>query len=342
VVVTIFIGIDLRASSVRGGAVSTKGAAMWVMLWVALSMAFAGYLHHLHGTKASAPFLTAWVLEYALSVDNLFVFVLIFNYFKVRPDAQHRLLYWGVMGAFILRATLIGAGAVAVAQFHWLLYGFGAFLLYTAYKLLFTGENEEEVDPENNRILKFARKVLPVAKEDHGIHFIAVENGRRVVTPLFLILLVVETTDLLFALDSIPAALGVSQDMFIVFTSNVCAILGLRSLFFVVNKLMDKFHYLKMGLGLILAFVGVKICAETFWQKELDPYDVHIIVGSLSFIALTLIISVVCSMIWPPKHKDPEVTGPVADEKRVTGDFGPLSSLRRESDVEDRSLEPRE
>jgi tellurite resistance protein TerC len=341
VVVTVLIGIDLRAVKVRGGAVSAKGAAMWVALWVSLSLAFAGFLHHLYGTAASAPFLTAWVLEYALSVDNLFVFVLVFGYFKVRPDAQHRLLYWGVMGAFILRATLIGAGAVAVAKFHWLLYGFGAFLLYTAYKLLFSGGEEDEVDPENNKVLKLARRWLPVAKEDHGIHFLARENGKRVVTPLFLILLVIETTDLLFALDSIPAALGVSQDMFIVFTSNVCAILGLRSLFFVVSSLMDKFHYLKVGLGIILAFVGLKIMAETFWQKELDPYDLYVVVGSLGFVALSLVISVVASVLWPQKDKGELPEGPVADDRRVTGETASVE-LRREGSVEDRSLEPRE
>ncbi|MBK7861923.1 MAG: TerC family protein [Archangiaceae bacterium] len=338
-VVVVLIGIDLRAVKVRGGSVSTKGAAMWVGLWVLASLGFAGFLHYLYGTRASAPFLTAWVLEYALSVDNLFVFVLVFGYFKVRPDAQHRLLYWGVLGAFFLRAVLIGAGAVAIARFHWLLYGFGAFLLYTAWKLLFTGENDEEVDPENNPVLKWARRVLPVAKEDHGIKFLAIEAGKRVVTPLFLILLVVETTDLIFALDSIPAALGVSQDMFVVFTSNVCAILGLRSLFFVVSSLMDKFHYLKVGLGIILAFVGLKICAETFWAAELDPYDVPLIIISLSFVAVTLVASVLASVIWPPKKADAQ--GPIADDRRVAGEPASIAA-RREGSVEDRSLEPRE
>jgi tellurite resistance protein TerC len=238
----------------------------------------------------------------------------------------------------VLRATLIGAGAAAIQQFHPLLYAFGGFLLYTAYKLLFTGENEEEVHPESNRVLKLARRFLPVSKEEHGIAFTAIEAGKRVVTPLFLILLVVETTDLLFALDSIPAALGVSQDMFVVFTSNVCAILGLRSLFFVVASLMDKFHYLKMALGIILAFVGLKIIAETFWDKELDPYDVHLIVGSLSFVAVTLVIAVLASVYWPPKKQEPE--GPVADEARATGEVA--LDAHREGDVEDRTLEPPE
>jgi tellurite resistance protein TerC len=300
-VVLVLVAIDLRAVKVRGGTVSAKGAAMWVALWVFLSLCFAGYLHYLGGARASIPFLSAWVIEYALSVDNLFVFLLVFSYFKVRPEAQHRLLYWGVLGAFVLRATLIVGGTQLVSRFHWLLYGFGGFLIYTAYKLLFSGEDEASVDPEQNRILKLARRFLPIAKEDHGIAFFVIEAGKRVATPLFLILIVVETTDLLFALDSIPAALGISQDTYIVFTSNVCAILGLRSLFFVVSSLMDKFHYLKVGLGIILAFVGLKLIAETYWQHELDQYDVHLIVGSLSFIAAVLLLSVFASMRWPPK-----------------------------------------
>jgi tellurite resistance protein TerC len=337
-VVLVLVGIDLRAVKVRGGTVSAKGAAGWVALWVSLSLAFAGFLHYLGGTRASIPFLSAWVIEYALSVDNLFVFLLLFTYFKVRSDAQHRLLYWGVLGAFILRATLIIAGTQLVSRFQWLLYIFGGFLLWTAYKLLFTGENDEEVDPEKNRVLRAARRVLPIAKSDHGLKFFAVEAGKRVATPLFLILIVVETTDLLFALDSIPAALGISQDTFIVFSSNVCAILGLRSLFFVVSSLMDKFHYLKMGLGIILAFVGLKLIAETFWDKELDPYDVHLIVASLSFIAVALTVSIVASVLWPPK-KAPEASAPVADADKAVGEQVPL---RAGADVEDRSLEPRE
>jgi tellurite resistance protein TerC len=340
VVVLVLVGIDLRAVKVRGGTVSAKGAAGWVALWVSLSLAFAGFMHHLGGARASVPFLSAWIIEYALSVDNLFVFLLVFTYFKVRNDAQHRLLYWGVLGAFVLRATLIVAGTQLVSRFQWLLYLFGAFLLWTAYKLLFTGENEEEVDPEKNRVLQAARRVLPIAKENHGLKFFAVEAGKRVATPLFLILIVVETTDLLFALDSIPAALGISQDTYIVFTSNVCAILGLRSLFFVVSSLMDKFHYLKMGLGIILAFVGLKLIAETFWDKELDPYDVHLIVGSLSFIAVALTLSIVASVLWPPK-KDAaaDTSAPVADTGKAVGEQVPL---RTGTDVEDRSLEPRE
>lgn len=338
-VVIVLVGIDLRAVSVRGGTVSAKGAGMWVGLWVALSMGFAAFLHHLGGARASVPFLTAYVIEYALSVDNLFVFLVVFSYFKVRPDAQHRLLYWGVLGAFVLRATLIGIGTQLVSRFHVLLYAFGAFLLFTAWKLLFTGGDEEEVDPELNIVLRWSRRVLPVSKSEHGTRFFAREAGRFVVTPLFLILIVVETTDLLFALDSIPAVLGISQDTFIVFTSNVCAILGLRSLFFVVSSLMNKFHYLKLGLGIILAFVGLKLIAETYFDKALDPYDLWLIVGSLGFIGLTLTLSVLASMWWPPMPKPDDRVTPVADERRLTSE-GP--AVGGGTEVEDRSLTPRE
>jgi tellurite resistance protein TerC len=268
-----------------------------------VSLGFAGFLYTLGGAKVTVTFLTAYVIEYALSVDNLFVFLVIFSYFKVAKDTQHRLLYWGVAGAFAMRATLITVGAGLVQRFEWILYGFGAFLLFTAWKLLFAKE-EDEVDPENNAVLKLARRVLPVSttKEPHG--FFVKEAGKWMVTPLLLVLIVIETSDLLFALDSIPAALGISQDPFIVFTANACAIMGLRSLFFVVSKLMDSFHYLKTGLGIILAFVGVKLCAETYFEDLAHAHEGVVIAGSLGIIALVLIISVGASILWPPKKAE--------------------------------------
>ncbi|MBS1153155.1 MAG: ygjT1 [Myxococcaceae bacterium] len=277
--------IDLSLVKAKGGTVSVKSAAIWVGVYVVLAMAFAGYLYTLGGIKTAGTFLTVYVIEYALSVDNLFVFLVIFSYFKIKKEAQHRLLYWGVLGAFAMRALLIGLGAQLVTQFVFILYGFGVFLLYTAWKLITTAD-DEEVDPEKNIILRWSRKVLPVATEDHGKAFFAKEHGKSVVTPLFLVLLVVETSDVLFALDSIPAALGISQDPFIVFTANACAVMGLRSLFFVVSKLMDSFHYLKIGLGIILGFVGIKLILETWqhdWTKE---HEGLVIGGSLGFIAV--------------------------------------------------------
>ncbi len=303
IAVFALVVVDLVVVRARGGVVSAAAAGVWVGIYVTLSLGFAGFLYTLGGTKTAATFLTAYVIEYALSVDNLFVFLVIFSYFKVPRGAQHRLRYWGVVGAFGMRATLIGVGAGLVTRFEFILYFFGAFLLFTAWKLLFAKE-DEAMDPESNRVLKLARRVLPVAVEDHGSAFFVREAGRLVVTPMLLVLLVVETSDLLFALDSIPAALGVSQDPFIVFTANACAIMGLRSLFFVVAKLMDSFHYLKIGLGVILAFVGVKLCAETYFEELAHQHEGLVIVASLGFIALVLIISVVASILRPPKKAE--------------------------------------
>jgi tellurite resistance protein TerC len=301
--VLALVVIDLTLVKAKGGTVSVKSAAIWVGVYVVLSLGFAGFLYTLGGMKAAGTFLTVYVIEYALSVDNLFVFLVIFSYFKIPKDAQHRLLYWGVLGAFAMRALMIGLGAKLVTQFTWILYGFGVFLLYTAWKLISAGGEEEDVDPEKNVILRLARKVLPVATGDHGKHFFAIENGRKVVTPLFLVLLVVETSDVLFALDSIPAALGISQDAFIIFTANACAVMGLRSLFFVVSKLMDSFHYLKVGLGLILGFVGLKLILETYFHEWAHSHEGLVIMGSLGFIALVLTVSIVWSILRPPKKE---------------------------------------
>lgn len=295
----VVVAIDLFAAG--GKEITGKKAGIWTAIWVSLSLAFAGYLHFEFGASVSVPFLTAYVIEYALSVDNLFVFIVVFAAFKVGNRAQHRLLYWGIIGAFILRGTLIFLGTSLVARFNWLLYVFGAFLLYTAWKLLFAKAADEEVDPEQNPILKWGRRVLPVSTQDHGLSFVVRENGKAMVTPLFLALLVVETTDLLFALDSIPAVLAISQDPFIVFTSNACAILGLRSLFFLVSSLMDKFRFLKIGLGVILAFVGMKLILETAFSEWAHHHETIVISVSLGVIAVSLTASIIASLLIKPK-----------------------------------------
>lgn len=307
--VVVVIAIDLSVS--RGSEITPRKAAAWTAVWVTLSLGFAGLLFHLGGATAAFPFVTAYVVEYALSVDNLFVFLVIFSYFKVPKAAQHRLLYWGIIGAFLMRGAMIGLGTALVAKFTWLLYFFGAFLLFTAWKLLFSGAQDDEVDPESNKVLKLARRVLPVSTKEHGLAFVVKEEGRRLVTPLFLVLLVVETSDLLFALDSIPAVLGISQDPFIVFSSNACAILGLRSLFFLVSSLMDKFRYLKVGLGIILAFVGVKLCLETAFSEWAHHHEKIVIGVSLGFIALSLTVSILASVIIKPKDQPVALEVPV-------------------------------
>lgn len=294
--VLVMLAIDLLVVGRRGGVVAAGSAVRWTITWVSLSLLFCVFLGWQYGPTVALPWLAGYVVEYSLSVDNLFVFLVVFAYFKVRSEHQHRLLYWGIIGALVLRGSLILVGAALVQRFHYILYVFGAFLLYTAWKLLRSG-GDDEVDPEKNPVLRWGRKLLPMSQGETGHAFFVRQGGLRV-TPLFLVLLVIETTDLLFAIDSIPAVLGVSQDAFVVFSSNVCAILGLRSLFFVVAALMDKFRYLKTGVAIVLGFVGVKMVVETAFDLS-EKYQLPLIVGSLAFIVVTLAIAVVASALKP-------------------------------------------
>jgi len=290
VFVLAMLALDLGLFHRKEHVVSPKEASIWTLVWIALSLTFCGGIWYFAGRTSALQWVTAYVVEYALSVDNLFVFLMVFSYFRVAPELQHRVLFWGILGAFVMRAGLIIAGAALVQRFHWLIYLFGAFLVFTAVKMLFS--KDEEIDPEQQGIVKFARRALPVARQGEGSRFFLREDGRMKVTPLFIVLLVVEATDLLFALDSIPAVLGISQDAFIIYTSNVCAILGLRSLFFVVASLMEKFHLLKLGLSAILAFVGVKMLITFF--------DIHVPIGiSLGVIGGILLLAILASLVWP-------------------------------------------
>lgn len=292
--VLALLALDLGVFHRKDHVVSPQEALLWTGVWVVLSLVFWGGLWGSgHWSQDEAmQWLSAYVIEYALSVDNLFVFLLVFGYFRVDPKVQHRVLFWGILGAFVMRAVLIITGAALVHRFHWLLYLFGAFLVFTAVKMAFSKEEDAETDPENGLVVRVARRLLPVARQGEGHHFFTREEGRLKVTPLFLVLLVVEFTDLLFALDSIPAVLGLSQNAFLVYSSNVCAILGLRSLFFVVSSLMEKFHLLKVGLGFILAFVGVKMLI-VFFDIQLPT------LLSLGVIAGVLLVSMAASLIWP-------------------------------------------
>jgi tellurite resistance protein TerC len=299
-VVATVVVIDLKVAG--GKSVTPRAAAIWTTVWVSLSLAFAGVLFWLGGSAPAGRFLTAYVIEYALSVDNLFVFIVVFGFFKISAAAQHRLLYWGIIGAFVLRGTLIFLGAAIVSRFGFVLYFFGAFLLFTAWKLLFGNAADDEIDPEHTFAFRLARRVLPVSNHNTDDNrFTTRASGRFQFTPLFLALIVVESTDVLFALDSIPAVLSISQDPFIVFSSNACAILGLRSLFFLVSSLMDKFRYLKTGLGIILAFVGVKLIVETAFHEFVAQHEVALIAISLGFIAVTLAVSIALSAVIRPK-----------------------------------------
>jgi tellurite resistance protein TerC len=241
-------------------------------------------------------FLTGYLIEKALSVDNLFIFLLIFSYFRVPGEYQHKVLFWGILGALLIRAVFIVAGIALIERFHWLIYIFGAFLIVTGIKMLRSGD--EEIHPERNPVLRLFRRLMPVTEQYEGDRFFVRRMGRQFATPLFIVLLMVETTDVIFAVDSIPAILGITTDPFIVYTSNVFAILGLRAIYFALAGLMQLFHYLKYGLCAILVFVGLKMLLADFYK-----IPVAIALGA---IVLVLGVSILASVLWPEKAKEPE------------------------------------
>src|SRR5262245_47609648 len=297
--VLLVLAVDLGVARRRHRAQTAAEAARWVLLWVSLSIAFGFLLWVVRGHERGLEFFTAYVIEYALSVDNLFVFLLLFQYFRIAPEQQHLLLFWGVLGAFLMRGVLILGGAALIHEFAWLLYLFGAFLLWTAYNLIRAKEDEPETDPAQNPVLKIARRVLPVADSAPNDRFVVRSpSGKIQVTALFLVLLCVETTDLMFALDSIPAVLGISRDPFVLYSSNITAVLGLRSLFFVLSSLLAKLRYLKPALAVVLGFVGLKMILE-----ELIRVPVWL---SLTIIIGVLLIAFVAS--WWKARGEPVST----------------------------------
>ncbi len=239
-----------------------RESAVWTVVWCAIALAFNALTWAWRGGDVGLQFMTGYLVEWMLSMDNVFVFAVIFNYFAVPLKYQYRVLFWGIIGAIAMRLTFILAGAALLQRFDWLLAIFGAFLIYTGVKLALGSDSN--VDPANNRLMRLAKRFFPVSRQNHGQRFFAVEDGRRTITPLFLVLLVVESTDVLFAVDSVPAIFGVTQDPFTVFTSNIFAILGLRALYFLLAGVMDLFRYLNYGLAAVLVFVGIKMVAE-FW-----------------------------------------------------------------------------
>src|SRR5262245_11640832 len=286
-VVVGLLALDLGVFHRDDHAVSTKEAAIWTIVWISLALLFNGAIYLFwdwmmpssasSNSEAALEFLTGYLIEYSLSVDNIFVFVLIFSYFAVPAAYQHRVLFWGILGAIVMRATLILVGAALIERFHWIIYIFGAFLIFTGIRLAL--QKDEAIHPDDNPLIKLARRIIPVATDYQGRNFFIRRAGMLMATPLFLVLLLVESTDLLFALDSIPAIFAVTTDPFIVFTSNVCAILGLRSLYFLLAGAMDKFHYLKLGLAAILSFVGLKMVLS-------DIYHIPIALSLLVIVAL--------------------------------------------------------
>lgn len=303
--VLVILAFDLGVLNRKAHVVKVREAGLFAGLTVALASIFAGaiwtgYLpvEGVGGQKDALEFLTGYLIELALSVDNIFVFVLIFAYFKVPPQFQHRVLFWGVLGALVMRGIMIAAGALLIERFHWIIYVFGAFLVYTGIKM--ATQDEMDIEPESNPALKLIRRFFPVTPTYHGQHFFVKETIggklRKAATPLFVVLVMVETTDLIFAVDSIPAIFAVTRDPFLVYTSNVFAILCLRSLYFLLAGVIDKFHYLKLGLSIVLVFIGVKMLASGYF---------HVPVGiSLGVVASVLIGSVVLSLVFPKKLEE--------------------------------------
>ncbi len=262
-VVFIILAVDLYIGSKQHGPMSKTSATAWTAVWVSSALAFGAAIYflidHDRAPQAAIEFFTCYLVEYSLSVDNLFVFLLLFGSFKVPQAYQHRVLFWGIFGAVVLRAIFIFAGTALLAKWHALIYVFGVFLIYTGVKLLFGGEDDDE-DVANNRVVRFAKRFIRVHDHYDEHHFFTVQNGARLATPLLLVLVCVELSDVVFALDSIPAVFGFSNDPFIIYTSNIFAILGLRSLFFLLAGVLWGLRFLKPALGVILSFVGVKMC----------------------------------------------------------------------------------
>ena len=267
----VLLILDLAVLNRGSKVISAKAAIRNTLFFVAMGGLFAAYLAWEFGSGPALEFVTGYVIEYALSVDNLFVFLVIFTYFAVPAEHQHRVLFWGILGAILLRGVFIVAGAALLTKFAWMIFVFGAFLVYTGVKLLFTGD--ESIDPSKNPLLLLCQRFLPVTSEYHGARFFVRQTGENlgklVATPLFLVLVVVDVIDVVFAVDSIPAIFAVTRDPFIVFSSNIFAVLGLRSLYFLLADLMGKFHYLKYGLGLVLAFVGLKMLLSEWWHMPI-------------------------------------------------------------------------
>jgi tellurite resistance protein TerC len=286
--IIFLLALDLFVFNRNPHEIKPKEALWTSLFWIGISLPFNAFVFIERGATAGLEFFTGYLIEKALSVDNIFVFVVIFAYFQVPQKYQHRVLFLGIVGAVILRGAMIFVGAALIERFHWIMYVFGAFLIFTAYKL--ATQSESGVHPENNPVVKLFRRIMPVSKEyDHEKFFTRI-GGVLMATPLFIVLLVVETTDVVFALDSIPAIFAITTDPFIVFTSNVFAILGLRALYFLLAGVMGSFRYLKLGLSFILGFIGVKMLVE-FFHIEIP------IVASLGVIAVVLTVSVVASII---------------------------------------------
>lgn len=293
VIVVGFLIVDLGFLNKKSHKIEFKPALYQSLFWIVISVAFGFLIYFFINKETAVEFFSAYITEKMLSVDNLFVIMLIFSYFKLEEKYHHKTLFWGILGAIIFRAIFIGAGAYIIHQFFWVLYIFGALLLYTGIKLLYEKKNEQ-IDFKNNKIIKFAHKILPFTDSHHNGKFFFRQNGKFYFTSLFMILLIVEATDIIFAIDSIPAVFVISQNLFVVFISNIFAVMGLRAMFFLIENILHRFHHLQKGLAFILIFIGLKMLMGIF--------GVHISsFVSFAVIIFALISSIVLSIIFPKK-----------------------------------------
>ncbi|MBK6345664.1 MAG: TerC family protein [Bacteroidales bacterium] len=293
VFVFLMLALDLGVFHRKSHEVKIKEALIWSAVWIGLALVFNYFVYLYLGKVKALEFLAGYLIEKSLSVDNLFVFLLLFGYFNVEPKYQHKVLFWGILGALIMRAIFIFAGVALLNSFHWLIYVFGAFLVFTGIKMLTPGD--AKVEPEKNILVRLFKKVFPVTREMRGGKFFVRENSKLIATPLFVVLIVVEFTDLIFAVDSIPAILAISKDTFIIFTSNVFAILGLRALYFALAGITRYFYYLKYGLAIILAFVGAKMMVSGYYKLP--------VAWSLAVIFGILLLTIIASVMFPKKDE---------------------------------------
>jgi tellurite resistance protein TerC len=284
----LMLALDLGILNKKAHKIPVKEALMWSSVWITLAMLFFIFIFFEFGKTRALEFLTGYVIEYSLSVDNIFVFILVFSYFAVNEEYQHRILFWGIIGALVMRGLFIFAGVALIHRFHWIVIIFGGFLVFTGLKMLL--QKQTRIYPGKNPVMKVFRKLMPVSDEPHGGRLILRQDHRTYVTPLFLVLLVIESSDLIFAVDSIPAVLAISKETFIVYTSNIFAILGLRSLYFAVAGIMRYFIYIKKGLSIILTFVGLKMLGSFF------SFEIPVVL-SLSIIVTILLVTIIASII---------------------------------------------
>jgi tellurite resistance protein TerC len=294
VFIIIMLALDLGVFNRRDHVIKVREALLWSLFWVVLSLLLNLGIYYYRGTEVALQFLTGYIIEKSLSIDNIFVFLMIFTYFRVPPHYQHRVLFFGILGAIVFRAIFIFAGVALIRQFHWIIYVFGAFLIFTGFKMV--TEKDKEIHPEKNPVLILFRKLFPVTHDFIGHKFFATIDGKFHATPLFIVVLVIETSDIIFAVDSIPAILAITSDPFIVYTSNIMAILGLRALYFALSAAMGIFHYIHYGLSAILVLVGVKMVVSGFGIK----IPIYL---TLSLVGIILLASILASAVFPRKSE---------------------------------------